>query len=174
MVATLTDRRRRVLRSFTRPLTAKQLATRTHIDFDTCRHVIRELSRLRLIQCLNPKARKHRVYWLTEGAHEVLVEPSTGQSENWSLVDWALHGWASNRHPRAVLRALTRPMKPAELKRAGFLRDRSCRMTAGHYRDTLRTLVARGLVEKKYPGKKKHALYSLTEQGRQFRELFVS
>lgn len=172
MVA-ITDRRHRVLRSFTRPLTAKQLAAQAHLEFDTCRHAIRELARLDLIHCLNPEARRHRIYWLTQRAHKFLPELPRDHAQSWSLVDWALHGWASNPHPLAVLRALTRPMKPAELKRAGYLRDRSSRMTASHYRDTLRMLVQHGLVQKTYPGKKKHALYGLTETGRRHRSLLV-
>ena len=63
-----------VLTAITQPLTANQLARRTQLSRAVCSQVQAELVIYDLVTCLNPLARRSRLYWLTE----LLILRSTG------------------------------------------------------------------------------------------------
>jgi len=123
---------------------------------------MRLLARLRqrgLVQCLNPNARRSRVYARTD-AH--LPEG----------VDWRLYGWVSYSQRRAVLEALDSPLYPAAIKRRARYLHPGIRLSANNVRDIIRLFHARGLVTPVDAGRA-HPLYALTVQGEALQRLML-
>ncbi len=59
-------RRRKILLAIRQPMTARQLSQHTDITLDTCSLVLKELAGSGLVTCLNDRARRSRLYWLTQ------------------------------------------------------------------------------------------------------------
>ena len=59
------ERRNKVMLALRQPSTAKQLAHRVQFSLDGCSYIFWELTRYRLLRCLNPLANRSRLYWLT-------------------------------------------------------------------------------------------------------------
>lgn len=157
-----------LLSEFTQPLTTKQLAVRLRIDSKRCNHHVRTLAATGLISCLNPLARRSRVYWLTPAGmrrrNSLVPSQATHPASLSTSVDWALYGWICFSHRSAVLRALEPPLNAASVKRAARFRDPALRMSANNVRDVLRAFLDRGLVRIQ-PSTSPRSVYELTERG---------
>ena len=169
-------RRIRLMRTWNQPLTGKQQACRLSMKMDACRKVIRHLCIYHLIRCLNAKARSSRVFWLTlmgkacqrKACAEVGKRPPEHLKPD---LDWSLYGSVCYSHRRAILKALVKPMSPAEIKRWAKNRDSKLRMSANNVRDVIHFFKKRGLVEPVYERKRARPRYKLTKLGRQMRTL---
>ncbi len=96
------------------PLTVKQLSRRLSLSLDESGSAVRTLRRRGLVRCLNPEARRSRVYRRCSLEHP---ERETAVAQ-----DWGLYGWVCFSHRAAVLKALDQPRRPADIKRrARFL-----------------------------------------------------
>lgn len=140
-----------------RPLLVRQLADHLRCDLDTCMALVRRLRARGRIRCLNPDARRGRVYVRAD-------VPVAG-------VDWALYGWVCFAHRRAVLEALDEPRAPAELKRRARFLHPDIRLSANNVRDLIRLFRARGIVVPVVVRGRAYPRYALTAQGRVLQRL---
>ena len=172
------ESRRKILMTIEQPLTGKQIGRRTGIPIDTCSYVVAKLVARGLLTCLNPKARNSRLYWLTDlGAkyrkklHRDLALPY----EEYDLlsIDWALYGWICFSHRSIVMKTLTAPMQPSEIKRTIRKRKAGMKISANNIRDVVKLLLEKGIVQKVFIRKKAHPRYELTDSGNQFREILM-
>lgn len=159
----------------TQPLTAKQLSFVTEKSFLKCQYAITTLTKSELLHCVNPTARRGRLYYLTkQGAAEqakLRKERKLPVAPKLPDVDWDLYGWVCFSHRSLVVKTLTRPMQPPRIKKVAYGNDKSIRFSADNCRAVIREFRARGIVEPVFRRKKKHPQYQLTEAGLQFQEL---
>ena len=160
------------------PLTGKQIGRRTGIPTDTCSYVVAKLVNRGLLTCLNPEARNSRLYWLTDlgmQCRKRLHHDLTLAYEACDLpsIDWSLYGWICFSHRSIVMKTLTEPMQPSEIKRVIRKKKTGMKISANNIRDVVRLLLEKGIVQKVFARKKAHPRYELTDSGNQFRELLV-
>ena len=170
------QRRKLVLAALTQPMTANQLARRTNLSRAVCSQVQVELVIHDLVTCLNPLARRSRLYWLTDLGKQVQSRncsdriPSSTQ-QFVSSVDWALYGQMCFTHRAAVVRALNEPLQPAAIKRRARARQPQLRISANNVRDIIRLLAAWGVVHPVHVRRKAHPRYELTDTGKAIKQL---
>lgn len=104
------------------------------------------------IFCLNPHARRSRLYARTNAALPVGV-------------DWALYGWVCFSQRRAVLLALDAPRYPAAIKRRARYLHPGIRLSANNVRDIIRLFVARRIVRPIPARGRTYPDYELTPTG---------
>lgn len=172
------ESRRKILMTIAQPLTGKQIGRRTGIPMDTCSYVVAKLVTKGVLTCLNPEARNSRLYWLTglgRQSQRKLHQDLGLMYEEFDLpgVDWALYGWICFSHRSIVMKTLTTPMQPSEIKRAIRKRKSGMKISANNIRDVVKLLLEKGIIQKVYVRKKAHPQYELTDSGIQFRELLM-
>ena len=160
------------------PLTGKQIGRRTGIPIDTCSYVVAKLVTRGLLTCLNPEARNSRLYWLTDlgiQSRKRFHQDLGLAYEEFDLpiIDWALYGWICFSHRSIVMKTLTEPMQPSEVKRMIRKKKTGMKISANNIRDVVKLLLEKGIVQKMYVRKKAHPRYELTDSGNQFRELLM-
>ena len=160
------------------PLTGKQIGRRTGIPIDTCSYVVAKLVTRGLLICLNPKARNSRLYWLTGlgvQCQKRVHQDSALSYEEYDLpsIDWALYGWICFSHRSIVMKTLTVPMQPSEIKRMIRKRRAGMKISANNIRDVVKLLLEKGIVQKVYFRKKAHPKYELTDSGNKLREILM-
>ena len=173
------ERRKHVIEALSQPLTALHLARKTGLSFDSCRDVVCELAGVGLLRCLNPEATRSRLYWLTPlgVACQRRILSTSGlcpRRHGFPRVDWSLYGWVCFSHRAAIIKTLTRPLQPSEIKRKARSHDPGLRMSANNVRDVIRLFVARGIVVPVPVPRKAHVCYRLTDTGEQLRILLLS
>ena len=170
------QRRKVVLTAMTQPMTANQLARRTNLSRADCSQVQAELVIHNLVSCLNPLARRSRLYWLTDLGQRVRRRLCSDRSRASTLqivstIDWALYGQMCFTHRAAVVRALNEPLQPAAIKRRARVRQPQLRISANNVRDIIRLLAAWGVVRPVQVRRKAHARYELTDTGKAIQQL---
>ncbi len=173
---TQSKRRTLVVKHLTQPMTATQLSRRAGLNHDACRRILGELAGHGILSCLNPDARRSRVYWFTQlglASIKRLANHSLSEDIDYSTIHWNLYGWVCYRHRAAVLKTMTEPMQPATIKRKARSRDPTLRMSANNTRDIMRLFRERGIVQPVYLRKKAHARYELTETGKTLQRLLI-
>ncbi len=173
------ERRIKVMLALSQPSTAKQLAHRLQLSLDACSYVFWELTRYRLLRCLNPLANRSRLYWLTRLGRDSqrLLYKKVGREPRthaFPMVDWGLYGWICHNHRSAIIKSLTFPMQPAAIKRRAVLHDGTLRMSANNVRDVMRLFLAHDVVRPVRIRRKAHLHYELTETGQQLRQLLLA
>lgn len=88
-------------------------------------------------------------------------------------IDWSLYGSVCYRHREAIIKILSEPLQPSEIKRRARIRFAGIRMSANNVRDVMRIFVRQGIVRKIYVKRQRHPRYELTEQSRVFRDLLL-
>jgi predicted transcriptional regulator len=170
------ENRRRILISMKQPLTAKQISRITRINLDTCSYVLGRFASKGLSVCLNPAARNSRLYWLTDlgrTCQELNLPEQTEKAYGLPSVNWELYGWVCFSHRTAVIRTMTGPMQPSEVKRILRVHRPNIRISANNIRDVMKLLLEKGLVQKVFVRKKAQPRYELTDSGNQFRQLLM-
>jgi DNA-binding transcriptional regulator GbsR (MarR family) len=169
--------RKRILYTFKQPLTSRQISKKTGIPSHTCSYTIAKLVDLGVLICLNPKARSSRLYTLTaDGQHyfqQFFQIGCTRPAHAHSEIDWALYGRICFNHRAAVIKTMTRPMQPSEIKRILKIQKSRVRISANNVRDVMRVFVTSGIVQPVKIRKKKHLRYELTESGTKLRQLLL-
>ena len=160
------------------PLTGKQIGKRTGIPIDTCSYVVAKLVTKGLLTCLNQEARNSRLYWLTELGRQCRkrLHQDLGLAyEEYDLpsIDWSLYGWMCFSHRSIVMKTLTIPMQPSEIKRVIRKRKTGMKISANNIRDVVKLLLEKQIVQKVFVRKKAHPRYELTDSGIQFRQLLI-
>lgn len=173
------QRRQSVLLRVFQPATPRQLAQWTQMSLSCCMGVLAQLAPRRLVRCLNPHARRSRLYWLTgrgRACQRRLCQrrglPPV-QHHLLAGVDWELYGWVCYSHRAAVIRALNEPLRPATIKRRARQRQPELRMSANNVRDVVRLLLARGVVCRVQERPDDPPRYELSPQGQLLRQLLL-
>jgi len=172
------ERRLRLLREFSQPLTAHQLARQHGARRSGCSAVLRELARHGLMECLNPEARRSRVYGLTPKgvALQQRLRDQAGLRPfpEAPAVDWSLYGWVCYSHRGAVLRVLDEPLQPSAIKRKARYYEPGIRMSANNVRDVIKLFVEQGIVRPvRSPGRARPR-YELTRRGHALQGLLLA
>ena len=157
-------------------MTATQLAHQLDVNASTCMSILSERQAHGLLVCLNPSARKSRLYWLTASGvrmqSELRVRAGLAPlAHDAPEIDWSLYGFVCFSHRAAILSVLTEPLQAATIKRRARTRQPGIRLSANNVRDAMRLLVAGGIVRRVCVRKKKHAHYELAEACRGFPRL---
>lgn len=157
-------------------MTAKQLSRQIAIPKETCSYLLGKFAAMQLCVCLNPEAGNSRLYWITDLGRKIQFQLQKGESlpvRDFSphSVNWALYGWVCYSHRSVVLRALTEPMQPSEIRRKIRHRFPSAKISANNVCDIIRLFQKQGIVQKVFVRKKVHPRYKLTETGIQFQKL---
>ena len=158
------------------PMTAKQIASKIGIPMDTCSHLIAKCTARELLICLNPEQRNSRLYSLTSRGRA--FRKQLHQDENvlfkeYDLpdIDWRLYGSVCFNHRSAVIRTMSGPMQPSEIKRFLRIHQSSIKISANNIRDITKLLVAKNIVRPIKVKRKVHPRYELTELGIQIQRL---
>lgn len=172
------DAYRKVLGSFSQPLTARQISKKTGIPAYTCSYVIARFVDFGVLVCLNSGAQSSRLYGLTESGHRYLRKLHSNQNRVYTKpilpdIDWSLYGFVCFGHRSAVLKALAHPMQPSEIKRLFRLQGSSIRISANNIRDIIRLFTAKEIVRPVKIRKKAHLRYELTDLGTKLRRLLM-
>ena len=172
------ENRKKILIVINQPVTARQLARRTGIPQDTCSYLTAKFAEMGLLACLNPKARSSRLYWLTKRGGQYRKKLYLKQNLSYSElelpeIDWQLYGWVCFSHRSAVIKTLTDPMQPSEIKRILRIQRSHIRISANNIRDIINLFLARNIVKSVKIRKKAHLRYELTDSGTKLRQLLV-
>ena len=170
------ENRKKLLLSIRQPLTAKQISRETRIGVDTCSYLLAKFAVKGIVACLNPNARNSRLYWVTElgqkcreRLHRQLSLPE--KQYDVPSVNWELYGWVCYNHRSPIIRILTEPMQPSEMKRRLRQIGSNVRISANNIRDIIRLFHEKGIVRKMSVRKRAHPRYELTDQGIQIQKL---
>lgn len=154
-------------------MTATQLSRLTGSDLDHTMFVVRRLIKLQFLRCLNPQARRSRLYWLTARGAAHSERFGSGRCNDQRSIDWDLYGWVCYTHRSAILKALNRPSQPCEIKRKARFDNPALRMSANNVRDVIRLFVSKDIV-RCVPGKRRaYPRYELTVLGDTLRSLLL-
>jgi len=169
---------RAFIMAITQPLTARQISRKTGIPVDTCSCLIAKLSDQGLLTCLNPEQRNSRLYWVTGlGAkckNKLYQDLDLPRKElDLPDMDWQLYGWVCFTHRSAVIRTLSGPMQPSEIKRFLRVHHPDIKISSNNIRDVVKLLLSRNIVRPVKIRKKAHLRYELTETGRQLQRLLL-
>jgi predicted transcriptional regulator len=175
------ENRGRILMSMKQPMTAKQISRKTGIHLDTCSNVLGRFVSKGLSICLNPEARNSRLYWLTDLGRrcrrrlrqKLNLPEQAEKSYVFPSVNWSLYGWVCFNHRAAVIRTMTGPMQPSEVKRILRVHGPRMKISANNIRDIVKLFISRGIVRPVKIRKKAHPRYELTDVGNQFRQLLM-
>ena len=169
-------RRKAVVSGLIQPSTVKQIASKASISLDACSRVLWELMLHAIIQCLNPEARRSRLYWLTSlGIRcQSRLRKSRGLHEakhNVPDIDWKLYGWICFNHRAAIIKSLVNAMQPASIKRLILQRYPDVKISANNVRDIIQLFLINGIVRPVHVKRKAHLHYELTETGKTMQRL---
>lgn len=171
-------KRKQLLLNLKQPMTALQLSKQAGISLDQCSSLISQLVLCNLVKCLNPSAKRSRIYWLTSIG--VLCQKKLCKDQcipciakKLPDINWELYGWICFNHRATIIKALTEPMQPAAIKRRLIRQNSMIKMSANNARDVIRLLVQKKIVKPIKVGKKVHPQYELTEIGTTLRELLL-
>ena len=172
------ENRKKILIAINQPITAKQLSKRTGIPMDTCSYSLAKFTAKGLLVCLNTDASKSRLYWLTEfglRCREQLHMDLNLLYKEYDLpnISWQLYGWVCFNHRSVIIKILTIPMSPAEIKRALRIHRPKIKISANNIRDIIKLFLARNIVRPVETGKRAYPRYELTDLGIKFRQLLL-
>lgn len=165
-------RRQKIIAHLKQPITAKQLAQITGIREDCCSYVLQELSAYRLVYCLNPGARRSRLYWLTDKGKQFRKKiPGTQGDYDLPVVDWKLYGWVCYSHRAAIIKAITEPLQPASIRRKIKQLFPGMKISANNVADILRLFLKKRIIKPVNIPQKAFCRYELTKLGNKLRTL---
>ena len=167
--------RRDVLLSVTQPITATQLSRKLRISLDQCSNALLRLHSQKLVRCLNPRATRNHLFWLTREGKKAqqLMGGSVCSMHDFPRIDWELYASVCFSQRSEVIKTLTFPMQPSQIKRRATFRIPGLRMSANNVRDVIHYLRKHGIVRSVKFKKKAHPGYELTEIGLHMRRLLL-
>ncbi len=172
------ENRKKILIAINQPLTATQLSKRVGIPVDTCCYLLAKFTFKGLLTCLNPGAIKSRLYGLAEFGircrkqlYQILRLPY--KEYNKPDINWHLYGWVNFTHRSAIIKILTTPMQPAEIKKVLRIRHPKIKISANNVRDIIKLFLARNIVRPVKIRNKAHLKYELTDLGTKLRQLLL-
>jgi predicted transcriptional regulator len=168
----------KVLLALNQPLITRQISKKTGIPTYTCSYIIATFVDSGVLVCLNPHARNNRLYWFTKAGLQYLQQLYSTQNLTYSNpllpdIDWNLYGWACFSHRSAIIKALTHPMQPSEIKRLFRFQKTQIRISANNIRDIIHLFLTKGIVRPVNNRGKSRPRYELTETGIKLRHLLI-
>ncbi len=169
-------RRKRIVAHLKQPMTAKQLAQVTSMREDCCSYVLKELSAYQLVYCLNPGARRSRLYWLTNKCkqYQKKILKTHGlpiYDYDFPIVDWKLYGWICYSHRAAIINVLTEPLQPASIRRKIKQLFPDMKISVNNVADILRLFLKKRIIKPVSIRRKVFLRYELTELGNKLQAL---
>ena len=169
-------RRKKIITHLKQPMTAKQIAQTTGLREDCCSYVLQELSMYRMVHCLNPKATRSRLYWLTDKgkSYQKRILKSQGlpiYAYDFPVVDWQLYGWVCFNHRTAIIQVLTKALQPTAIRRQIKKNFPEMRISANNVADIIRLFLKKHIIRSVTVRKKIRSCYELTELGKKFQTL---
>lgn len=170
------ERRLQILLHFDQPLTTKQIAQKHRITFDSSSSAVSALTVYLLVRCLNSRARRSRLFWMTWlgqlcQRHIRTLKGTKSLEYDFPIVDWELYGWVCFSHRTAILKAMRGQMQPVEIRRRAVQSNSSLRMSANNCRDIIKQFVGKGIVRPVAIHKKAHLRYETTDVGELLQQL---
>ncbi len=158
------------------PMTVRQISLKTKIREDGCSFILQELSRCDIVQCLNPRVKRSRLYWLTQkgiNCQQFLFKQTHKAAPTYDFpnVDWELYGWVCFNHRSSIIKVMTEPMNPASIRRKIYRQYPTIKISANNVLDILRLFVKKAIAESVYQEKSARASYQLTELGQKLQKL---
>jgi hypothetical protein len=169
------ETRQGVLRAITQPITATQLSRKLRLSFDRCNNSLLTLQTHNLVRCLNPTATRNHLFWLTQAGKDAQRDLGQGScpSHDYPDIDWGQYASVCFSQRSEVIKHLTYPMQPSQIKRRATFHAPGLRISSNNARDVVRYLKRHGIVRPVKLKKKAHPSYELTEIGLQMRRLLL-
>ena len=174
----LTQGKRRaiIITYLKQPMTAKQLAQVTGMRQDSCSYVLGELRTQRMVYCMNPQARRSRLYWLRKKGRQyrkkiLKMQRQAISADDLPDVDWKLYGWVCFTHRAAVIQVLTEPLRPGTIRKKVKQQNPDMKISANNIADILHLFLEKRIIKPIKMRKKVHLRYKLTERGNNLRIL---
>tara|TARA_R110002111_G_scaffold177181_1_gene243194 strand:- start:3424 stop:3963 length:540 start_codon:yes stop_codon:yes gene_type:complete len=169
---------KKVLTYWQQPITPAQLSYQTGLETKQCTDLVRNLSQKGLFHCINPEARIGRLYWLTKTGCTFQNRIRKEQklpflNHPLPSINWPLYGQLCFSHRSAVIKTLSIPLQPAEIKRKLRIEQPQVHINADNVRDIIRFFKFQNIVQPIYSRRKAYPKYELTQMGKQFRELLI-
>lgn len=163
-------RREMIMISLRQPITAKQLSYITGIREDSCSFILQEFLRYLMVTCLNPLARRSRLYWLTKKGRKYkqklfMQQGLSASPVDFPVVDWELYGWVCYTHRVAIIKAFMSPLQPAAIRRKILHQNPKIKISANNVSDILRLFLKKKIIVPVKGRKEAHLSYRLTELG---------
>lgn len=169
-------RRKKIISQLKQPMTAKQLAKIIGIRNDCCSYVLQEFLKAGLVVCLNPQAKRSRLYWLTHKG--IKWQQKLLKMQGFSIcvydfpaVDWSLYGWVCYNHRSAVLKALTEPSQPITIRKKVIQQNPDIKISANNVSDVLQLFVKERIIKPVRIKRKARPAYRLTGLGKKLQLL---
>ena len=162
----LSRRQRQMLAEIDQPVTAKQLHVRMRQTRRDCSDMLKQLENAGLTICLNPDARRSRLFGLTAKGQQWRQQlwPDLPGYDQPADVDWITYGYLCYSHRQTVVLNLNGAMQAAAIKRQARYADPTLCMSANNVRDVMPRLLELGIVEVA-PTRRAHRHYQLTSLG---------
>lgn len=170
--------RPKVLLGLKQPMTARQLSKQTDHTLHNCKCALQEFRTKNLVKCINPVARRSRLYWLTDlgvlAQKRLCGQYGLGDWEyDFPNVPWDVYGWTCFSHRTAILKALKQPMSARKIKRIAYMEDETIRLPYSSVTLILRQFREKGIACLAEAGKKRDVKNELTDLGWKLRLLMT-
>ena len=170
--------REQIILLLKQPMTSTQLRRRLSTSSAQLNHTVVSLRAYKLIECVNPKANRSRLFWLSELGknYQNRLRVRTNKkplAHDLPDIDWELYGWLCYSHRATVLRTLNGPMQPAKIKRIALRSDPTIKMSANNCRDVIKEFLQQGIVQIVEVRHKLHKRFELTSVGVEMQRLLL-
>jgi hypothetical protein len=164
-----------ILQCISQPVTATQLSWKLEISLDRCSNALHRLQTQKQVRCLNPRASRNILYWVTRRGiqRQRELRPEQPISHDFPPIDWNLYASVCYAQRSDVIKSLCFPMQPSHIKRRAAQRAPGRRMSANNVRDVIRYLKACEIVRAISIHRKALPRYELTTSGLHMRRLLL-
>lgn len=172
------EKRRLIVTLLKQPSTVRQLGRQFGSSLDVTSAVLLQLTQKQVVYCMNPQARRSRLYWLTNLGLQCQRQLRKKQGlapldRTLPDLDWPSYGWLCYSHRASIVKAMKQPLQAATIRRRAKAASPGIRMSANNVRDAIPHIVRKGIARKVHVPKKKHPHYELTELGKKFQRLLL-
>lgn len=158
------------------PLTAKQWSGKTGIIVPHVGQLFQVGQKLGLLKCLNPKAQRSRLYFLTfnglkqqKKLRASLLLPKL--KHDTPDINWKLYGRCIYSQRSVVIKTIDEPMQPSQIRRYAVINNPKLKMSSNNVRDIIYWLEKQNIVTAVKVKRKAYKHYVLTEIGKNIKRL---
>lgn len=90
------------------------------------------------------------------------------------VVDWEVYGWICYNHRSAVIKALTKPLQPTEIRKEVKRRFPEIKISANNVVDILQLFLEKDVIRSVKIRRKARCCYELTKIGKEFQSLLYN
>ena len=159
-------------------MTASQLARKLDSERDRCSYLLRRFASLGLVTCITSLLRRNRLFWPTRIGRDYQEELALrygrpAMEHDFPIINWKLYAQVCFSQRAAVVKHLTHPMQPAQIRREAVSKNPNLKLSANNVRDVIRFLRSDDLVAVVGKTPSGHPLYNLTQQGKRMQRLLL-